>query len=100
MFDSAMCAWRAGQFKNKTFPRRSVVMVSINSYHPANRSSRSLATLMLMSLALVLISSSGIAQTVETTAVSKVRAASKGDSRQTSPGGSDQQIQFNQAGVF
>jgi hypothetical protein len=55
-----------------------------------------------MLLTLLFISLSGVAQTVGGTEKPDVHraAASKGDSHQTTPGGADQQIQFNQAGTF
>ena len=75
-------------------------MISINSYHAANPTSGRFATTILLTL--VFISSSCIAQTMKPSQNVTVRgaAASKGDPRQTSTGGADQQLQFNQAGAF
>jgi len=77
-------------------------MVSNNLYEVMSGKSRSLAGSSLMLLVWVFVPSLGITQTANPTQNINVRAtaSSKGESRQASAAGSDQQIQFNQAGAL
>src|SRR4051794_28285211 len=89
----------SGSFREKK-GSRNISMVSIHPCNPPDRKSRRLLGSFML-LAWVFVPSFGIAQNAGPTQNEKARgAASNKESRQSSAAGSDQQIQFNQAGIL